>query len=108
MINIKEIVSKKGKYAFLCKNRKNFKMCIKQAFDEGIVFSNTNHHHLLYSLDWDPTYLLMVNNGYEIKLYSRDIYNSYLYNSYGFDWEEWEIIDWTILMRESKIDEILK
>jgi hypothetical protein len=117
---IKEIVSKKGNYAFLCKNHTHFKMCVKQAINEGIVFSKTfgNWHK-----DPHPNYIegydyiisnytkhlsdnnvcaLMKNTGYEIQFYSRDI-NS----NHGFDWSEWEIIDWTSLMRDSKINEII-
>jgi hypothetical protein len=119
---IKDIVSKKGNYAFLCKDHTHFKMCVKQAIDEGIVFFKTfgNWHkdphpddiegydyiisNYTKHLSDNNVCALMKNTGYEIQFYSRDRSN----NNYGFDWSEWEIIDWTSLMRNSKINEIIK
>lgn len=116
MISIKEIVSKKGNYAFLCKDHTHFKMCVKQASDEGIVFSKTLGNHPSFIEDYDyiisnytnhlssnNVCALMKNNGREIQFYSRD-----LDDNYGFDWSEWEIIDYTGLIRDSKINEIIK
>ena len=118
--SIKEIVSKKGNYAFLCKNLTHFKMCVKQASDEGVVFSKTigTWHKTTPKYIEDYDYIisyyiehlktnnvcaLMKNTGYEIQFYSRD-----RSSNDGFDWSEWEIIDWTTLMRDSKIDDILR
>jgi hypothetical protein len=119
-MNIKEIVSKKGNYAFLCKNHTHFKMCVKQAIDEGIVFSKTIGNWPKttpkYIEDYDciisnytkhlgsnNVCALMKNTGYEIQFYSRD-----RSSNDGFDWNQWEIIDYTELMRDSKIDGILR
>ena len=124
MISIKEIVSKKGNYAFLCKDHTHFKMCVKQASDEGVVFSKSPNGQLSFAggisseqpFIEDYDYImsnftkhlssnnvcdLMKNNGYEIQFYSRDIGNSY-----GFDWSEWEIIDYTSLIRNNKLNEL--
>jgi hypothetical protein len=115
---IRDIVSKKGNYAFLCKDHTHFKMCVKQAIDEGIVFSKTigigskpfiqDYDYIISNytkhLSDNNVCALMKNTGYEIQFYSRDRSN----NNYGFDWSEWEIIDWTSLMRNSKINEIIK
>ena len=38
---IKDIISKKGNYAFLCKDKNHFKVCVRQTHDEGIVFSKS-------------------------------------------------------------------
>ena len=113
MISIKEIVSKKGNYAFLCKDHTHFKMCVKQASDEGVVFSKTlGEHPFIEDYDYimsnftkhlssNNVCALMKNDGYEIQFYARDIGDSY-----GFDWSEWEIIDYTSLIRNNKLNQL--
>ena len=113
MISIKEIVSKKGNYAFLCKDHTHFKMCVKQASDEGVVFSKSlsdqpfieDYDYIMSNftkhLSSNNVCALMKNNGYEIQFYARDIGDSY-----GFDWSTWEIIDYTSLIRNNKLNEL--
>jgi hypothetical protein len=60
MIRIKEILSEKGNYAFLCKDHTHFKMCVKQASDEGVVFSKTLGEHPFIE-DYDYIYQILLN-----------------------------------------------
>lgn len=116
MISIKEIVSKKGNYAFLCKDHTHFKMCVKQASDEGIVFSTSLNGVKPFIEDYDyiisnftkhlssnDVCALMKNTGHEIQFYARDLSDRLLFN-----WSDWEIINYTSLIRDSKINEILR
>lgn len=118
MFSIKNIISKKGRYAFLCKDLIQFERCVRQAFDEGIVFSKSwigksiketlieDYDYIMENftkhLSDNNVCALMFNNGNEIQFYARD-----RSSSYGFNWDEWEVINYTSILREERIKEIL-
>jgi hypothetical protein len=116
---IKDIISKKGNYAFLCKDKNHFKVCVRQTHDEGIVFSKSipfggrdlepfveGYDYIIENyikhLSDSNVCALMKNTGDEIQFYSRD-----LNNSDGFFWNDWEVIDYTYLLRDVKLNNIL-
>jgi hypothetical protein len=109
--SIKEIIKEEGNYAFLCKDLNQFKLCLDQVFNEGIILQKNGYienyqsivNNYISHLGDENICCLFKNIGHEIQFYSRD-----QKDSDGFDWTQWKLINYTQLLRDLKLNKILK
>lgn len=116
-MNIKDIILKYKKVAFICNSKDHFKYLIESFKNENVVFSKSGHiepndelfnrytHHIYDDKIIAIIYVVNIpsQENYEYQFYTRSFSEYDKYN----DWNSCEIIDFSQLIRDEKLSKIL-
>jgi len=116
---IRELILEHMSVAFVCQTIDHVRYFIHQSDKEKIIFSKSQGIHGIYVEDTDmlldqisrlknPPFVILsiMKSEDEIQFYSRD--DIIKYKDYYTDWDKYKMIDFTEIIRDKSIDDILK